>query len=67
MNQLKKDGIDFNTGIDLHKNIWNNYATNTIPKSVLIDQKGNIIMLVSGGSEENTQLLKNKITELLNN
>lgn len=67
MNQLKKDGIHFNPGVDLHKNIWNKYATNTIPKSVIIDQKGNIVMLVSGGSEENILLLKNKIIELLNN
>jgi len=51
MMKLKKDGIDFNAGIDPDKKIWNRYATKSIPKSFLIDQNG-IIRFVSTGNAE---------------
>ena len=52
MEQLKKDGIDFNVGIDPDKSIFDLYAKQGIPKSLVIDKNGIIRMLSTGYSEE---------------
>ncbi|WP_408023773.1 TlpA family protein disulfide reductase [Tenacibaculum sediminilitoris] len=65
MRQLKEDRIDFNAGIDFQKKIWDKYAEKTIPKSIVIDQKGYIRLLISGGAEENIKIIKKKIDSLL--
>lgn len=63
--KLKKDGIDFNFGIDPNEKIWNEYATKSIPKNFLIDQNG-IIKFVSTGNEEgNLDNIANEIRKLL--
>ncbi len=40
MTNLKKDGINFNVGIDPNKYIWNHYAKGAIPKNFVIDKNG---------------------------
>ncbi|SMO41865.1 Peroxiredoxin [Flavobacterium resistens] len=63
--KLKKDGLDFNYGIDPDKKIWNDYATNSIPKNFLIDQNGVIKFATTGNVEENLDNLAAEIKKLL--
>ena len=63
--KLRKDGIDFNFGIDPNEKIWNQYATKSIPKNFLIDQNG-IVKFVSTGNEKgNVENIANEIRKLL--
>jgi len=63
--KLKKDGINFNFGIDPDKKIWNEYATKSIPKNFLLDQNG-IIKFVSTGNEKgNLENIAKEIRKLL--
>lgn len=63
--KLKKDGIDFNFGIDPDKKIWNEYATQSIPKNFLIDQNGIIKFVATGNEKGNLENIANEIRKLL--
>jgi peroxiredoxin len=65
MLKLKKDGIDFNAGVDPEKKIWNQYATKSIPKSFLIDQNGIIRFVSTGNAEGSLEKLAAEIKKLL--
>jgi peroxiredoxin len=66
MLSLKKDGIDFNVGIDPDEEIWKLYAKGAIPKNFLIDQNGIIRYVTTGYTEENVKNISNEINKLLN-
>jgi peroxiredoxin len=66
MKLLKTKGIDFNSGVDPDKTIWDKYATVGIPKSFLIDQNGVIRFVSTGYTPENLELLIGEIKKLLN-
>ncbi|MDP5200460.1 TlpA disulfide reductase family protein [Flavobacterium sp. DG2-3] len=63
--KLKKDGLDFNFGIDQNEIIWNQYAKNAIPKNFLIDQNGVIKYVAVGNAEGNLDNIANEIKKLL--
>ena len=65
MLKLKRDGVDFNAGIDPQKKIWNKYATQSIPKNFLIDQDGIIRYISTGNSEGNVDKIAKEINKLL--
>jgi len=65
MQRLKKDNIAFNVGLDPDKTIWNQYATKTIPKSILIDQNGIIRFVSTGNTEGGLDKLATEIKNLL--
>lgn len=67
MKRLNKDGILFNAGFDPEKAIWDQYATGSIPKNILIDQNGIIQYTSAGNSENNLDIIATKIKYLLNN
>lgn len=66
MESLKKDGIDFNVGIDPDKIIWNNYAKGSIPKNFLIDKNGIIRYVSTGNIENGLDKISSMIKNLLN-
>ncbi len=66
MSEMKKYGVGFNVGIDPTKEIWNNYATGSIPKSFLIDKNGIIKYISIGNTEGNVDKLATEINKLLN-
>lgn len=63
--KLRKDGMDFNFGIDPNKIIWNEYATKSIPKNFLIDRNGIIKYVSTGNTEGNLENIANEIRKLL--
>lgn len=63
--KLRKDGLNFNYGIDPDKKIWNQYATNSIPKNFIIDQDGIIRFVSTGNSEGNLDTIAAEIRKLL--
>lgn len=63
--KLKKDGLNFNFGIDPKETIWNQYATNAIPKNFLIDQNGVIKYVATGNAEGNLDNIASEIKKLL--
>jgi peroxiredoxin len=63
--KLKKDGINFNFGIDTDKKIWNEYETKSIPKNFLIDQNGVIRFVSTGNENGNLENIANEIRKLL--
>lgn len=63
--KLKKDGLNFNFGIDSDQKIWNEYATNSIPKNFLIDQTGIIKFVSTGNAPDNLDNIANEIRKLL--
>jgi peroxiredoxin len=65
MAQLKKDGIDFNVGIDSDRAIFDQYATQGIPKNFLIDKNGIIRYVSTGYTEEKLNELASMIKKLL--
>jgi len=65
MQRLKKDNIAFNVGIDPDKKIWNQYATQSIPKSILIDKSGIIRFVSTGNAEGSLDKLAAEIKNLL--
>ena len=65
MVNLKKDGIDFNAGIDPDEAIWSLYAEGSIPKNFLVDKNGVIKYISTGYSEENVDKLAKEIKKLL--
>jgi peroxiredoxin len=66
MTKLRKDGIDFNVGIDPDEAIFDLYAKGAIPKNVLIDKKGIIRYVSTGNSEDNLNKMSSMIRKLLN-
>ena len=65
LDDLKLKGLEFYSGIDPEKAIWNQYATGSIPKCFLIDQNGIIRLVTLGNSEENISNLRQTIEILL--
>jgi peroxiredoxin len=63
--KLRKNGMDFNFGIDPNEKIWNEYATKSIPKNFLIDQNGIIKYVSTGNAEGNLENIANEIRKLL--
>jgi peroxiredoxin len=63
--KLRLDNLNFNYGIDPKKEIWNQYATNSIPKSFLIDQNGIIRFVSTGNTEGNLDTIAAEIRKLL--
>ncbi|MBA4155544.1 TlpA disulfide reductase family protein [Flavobacterium sp.] len=63
--KLRKDGMNFNFGIDPNEKIWNEYATKSIPKNFLIDQNGIIKYVSTGNAEGNLENIANEIRKLL--
>lgn len=66
MSEMKKYGVEFNVGIDPTKEIWNKYASGSIPKSFLIDKNGIIKYISIGNADGNIDKLANEINKLLN-
>lgn len=66
MTKLKKDGLNFNVGIDQDESIWNNYAKGSIPKNFLIDKNGIIRYISTGNSEDGLDKIASIIKKLLN-
>ncbi|TPG37514.1 TlpA family protein disulfide reductase [Flavobacterium pectinovorum] len=65
--KLRKDGIDFNYGIDPNEKIWNEYGMNSIPKNFLIDQEGVIRFVATGNAPGNLENIVAEINKLLPN
>jgi len=65
MAQLKKEGIDFNVGIDPDRAIFDQYATQGIPKNFLIDKNGVIRYVSTGYSESGLEEIASLIKKLL--
>lgn len=63
--KLRKDGIDFNYGVDSDKKIWNEYATGSIPKNFLIDKNGLIKFVATGNAPGNLENIATEIRKLL--
>jgi len=66
MLSLKKDGINFNVGIDPNESIWKLYATGAIPKNFLIDKNGVIRYVSTGNIEGGLDKTSIMIRKLLN-
>lgn len=65
--KLRKDGIDFNYGIDPNEKIWNEYGMNSIPKNFLIDQEGVVRYVATGNAPGNLENIAAEIKKLLPN
>jgi len=66
MAQLKKDGIDFNVGIDPDRSILHLYSKNAgVPRNFLIDKKGLIRYISIGYNEEKLNNISSMINKLL--
>jgi len=63
--KLKGDGLNFNYGIDTDRKIWNDYATNSIPKNFVIDQNGVVKLTATGNAEGNLDKIATEIKKLL--
>jgi peroxiredoxin len=63
--KLRKDGMDFNFGIDPNLKIWKEYATHSIPKNYLIDQEGVIRFVSTGNAPGNVDKIATEIEKLL--
>lgn len=66
MIQMKKYNVDFNVGIDPNKEIWNKYASGSIPKNFVIDKNGVIRYISIGNSEGSIDKLATEIKKLIN-
>lgn len=65
LKDLKKYGVNFDSGIDPEKKVWDLYATGSIPKSCIIDKKGIVRYLSVGNAEGNVDKLSSEIKKLL--
>lgn len=63
--KLRKDGIDFNFGIDPNEKIWNEYGMNSIPKNFLIDKDGVVKFVATGNAPGNLDNIAAEIKKLL--
>lgn len=66
INALRHKGVNFTTGIDPNKVIWNEYESSSIPANYLIDKNGVIRYISIGNSEGNLDKLTEEIKKLLN-
>ena len=67
MVQFKKDGIDFNVGIDPDRSILHLYSKDAgVPRNFLIDKNGIIRYISVGYNEEKLSNMVSKINKLLN-
>lgn len=64
MLKMKKYGVEFNVGIDPKKEIWDQYATGSIPKNFVIDQDGIVRYISVGNVEGNVEKLTTEIKRL---
>ena len=65
--KLKKYGINFPSGFDPHKIIWDKYAEGGIPKNFLIGKDGVVRYTSVGNSEGDVDKLASEIQKLLKN
>ena len=65
ISKMEKYGVNFNVGIDPKKEIWNEYATGSIPKNFIIDKNGIIKYTSIGNYEGNVDKLAAEIKKLL--
>ncbi len=63
--KLRKDGLNFNYGLDPEQKIWNEYGKNAIPKNFLIDQQGIVRFVSTGNAEGNLETIAAEISKLL--
>ncbi|RED26642.1 peroxiredoxin [Flavobacterium cutihirudinis] len=63
--KLRNDGLNFNFGIDPTQKIWNDYATNSIPKNFVIDQNGVVKYVAMGNKDGNLDDIASEIKKLL--
>ncbi|WP_337965714.1 TlpA disulfide reductase family protein [uncultured Flavobacterium sp.] len=63
--KLRKDGIDFNFGLDPNSKVWNEFATGSIPKSFIIDKEGVIKFVSMGNTPNNIENMAAEIEKLL--
>jgi len=66
MKQLAKDGIMFPVGWDSGDTIWKQLGGSAIPRSILIDKKGVVRYVSTGGGDANVAALVQEITKLVN-
>jgi peroxiredoxin len=65
MAQLKKDGIDFNVGIDPDHSIFDLYCKVGVPQSFVIDKKGVIRYISIGYNEDKLNNISSMIKKML--
>lgn len=65
INALKNKGVEFDTGTDPNKTIWNDYESGSIPANYLIDKNGVIRYISLGNNEGNLDKLTEEIKKLL--
>ncbi|UUW09617.1 TlpA family protein disulfide reductase [Flavobacterium plurextorum] len=63
--KLRKDGMDFNFGIDPNEKIWNEFGKGSIPKNFLLDQDGVLRFMSTGNTPENLDNIAAEIKKLL--
>lgn len=64
MSSLKEKGIEFNSGFDPDKTIWDQYAKGAIPKNLIIDKNGLIKYLSSGNDGNSVNEIQKEIRKL---
>lgn len=62
---IHKKNLSFNVFPDKGRLVYNLFASKFIPRNYLIDKDGKTVLLSTGFSEEEFQLLKDKIQSLL--
>ncbi|WP_281226327.1 TlpA family protein disulfide reductase [Flavobacterium aquiphilum] len=62
---VKKKGFGFPISPDKGKLIYNKFATQYIPRNYLIDKNGKVVYVSIGFSEEEFEILKEKIKSLM--
>ena len=65
MAHLKGKGIDFPVGLDPTRDIYKQYAGQTIPRNFLIDQNGKIVYISTGYTEESLDKIVEKVNKML--
>jgi len=66
MKQLARDGIQFPVGWDTDDAIWKQMGGYGIPRTILIDKKGVVRYVSTGGGDANLAALVQEITRLVN-
>ncbi len=65
MDELKKNGVDFNVGIDPKQSIYYLYTQGSLPLNYLIDKNGVIRYISKGYNKDNLDNISTKIKKLL--
>ncbi|BDD02913.1 TlpA family protein disulfide reductase [Aureibacter tunicatorum] len=63
--QLKSKGINFESGIDSKKEIWDKYASGSIPKNLVINREGFITYLSQGNGDNSILSIQSEIRKAL--